>query len=91
MPHDSTALLNQLRMEEKEREKEWRRQQMEEKRKAQEDFMAGLQAWEDDLLAGPIAQQMKAMWEVSVTSMAVNFCVELFLSLADKQSFKFSS
>ena len=64
MPHDSTALLNQLRMEEKEREKEFRRQQMEERKKAQEDFVAGLQSWEDTLLAGSLREQMRSMWEV---------------------------
>lgn len=64
VPHDSTALLNQLRLEEKEREKEMKKQQAEEKRKSQEAFMAGLQAWEDELMPEPIRTQMRAMWEV---------------------------
>ncbi|ELU05585.1 hypothetical protein CAPTEDRAFT_222182 [Capitella teleta] len=64
VPHDSTALLNQLRIEEKEREREQKRNQMEEKKRVQEDFMASLQEWEDQLLGDPCGTHMKAMWEL---------------------------
>lgn len=64
VPHDSTALLNQLRMEEKEREKEQRRQQMVEKQKEKEAYLAELQEWEDSLYPTPWRKHMNAMWEV---------------------------
>ena len=68
VPHDSTALLNQLRMEEKEREKEQRRQQLLEKQKEKEEFEQTLQGWEDSLLEQPIKDYMRTMWEVSQSS-----------------------
>lgn len=68
MPHDSTALLNQLRLEEKEREREQRRQQMLEKQKEREEFEQTLQGWEDELLEQPIKDYMSTMWEVRIIS-----------------------
>ena len=63
VPHDSTALLNQLRLEEKEREKEARKQQMIERQKEREHFISELQGWEEELMENKI-DQFKAMWEV---------------------------
>ena len=68
VPHDSTALLNQLRLEEKEREREQRRQQMLEKQKEREEFEQTLQGWEDELLEQPIKDYMRTMWEVRIIS-----------------------
>ena len=64
VPHDSTALLNQLRLEEKERERELRKQQILEKQKEREEFEQTLQSWEDELLEQPIKDYMRTMWEV---------------------------
>lgn len=63
-PHDSSALLNQLRHEEIAKEKEVRKQQIEEKRAAQEAHVQEVNDWEDILLEQPLLSQMKAMWEV---------------------------
>lgn len=64
-PHDSSALLNQLRAEEALRGKELRKQMILEKKAAQEAYVNELIEWEDTLLAEPIKTQMKSMWEVS--------------------------
>ncbi len=64
VPHDSTALLNQLRLEAQEREREERRQVVLERKQANEAFLQSLQDWEDGLVNATLRNQMKAMWEV---------------------------
>ena len=74
VPHDSTALLNQLRQEEKERERDARRQQIEGKRQQQLAFTQELYDWEDSLLGPGGLTHLHSMWEVSeefLTSFAV--------------------
>jgi len=63
-PHDSTALLNELRRQKAQRDREKRRQQMIEKRQHYEAFLQSLQSWEDSLLDEPIRSHLRAMWEV---------------------------
>lgn len=63
-PHDSSALLNQLRHEEALRERESRKQQIQERRAAQEAMVQELLDWEEHLLEEPIKTQLKHMWEV---------------------------
>ena len=65
-PHDSSLLLNQIRHEEKERQREERRVHMAEKKTQQEVYLQGIQAWEDDLLGDGRREQMNAMWEVCI-------------------------
>ena len=64
MPNDSSVLLNQLRYEEQQRKKEERLQQIEDRRRAQEAFLADLDSWEDALFPDGLRQEMKSMWEV---------------------------
>ena len=64
VPSDSTTLLNKLRWEAQEKERDIRRQQQFEKKMAYERFLESLQSWEDKLLESPLNEQMKAMWEV---------------------------
>lgn len=64
-PHDSSALLNQLRAEEAMRGKELRKQMLQEKKAAQEAYVNELIDWEDTLLTEPIKTQMRSMWEVT--------------------------
>ena len=64
MPHDSTALLNQLRLEAAERDREARRQLILDRKHAQEAATQELVHWEDDLFEGGLRRQMKALWEV---------------------------
>ncbi|KAL5007744.1 hypothetical protein ScPMuIL_016550 [Solemya velum] len=63
-PHDSSALLNQLRAEEAMRGKELRKQMLQEKKAAQEAYVNELIDWEDTLLTEPIKTQMRSMWEL---------------------------
>ena len=67
MPHDSTALLNQLRLEQLEREKEARRTQMMERKQQQEAALREIDDWEDSLLQSTSGVIMRHCWEVSVS------------------------
>ena len=69
VPHDSTALLNQLRLEKRKKGKEnnvgnkcWRN------KKRGRNFEQTLQSWEDELLEQPIKDYMRTMWEVGICS-----------------------
>jgi hypothetical protein len=64
VPHDSTALLNQLRLEAAERERESRRIQILAKRQQQEEELKMIDSWEEGLVELQMRKQMKAMWEV---------------------------
>ncbi|XP_036365905.1 uncharacterized protein KIAA2026-like isoform X3 [Octopus sinensis] len=75
-PHDSSALLNQLRHEEIAKEKEARKQQIEEKRAAQEAHVQEVNDWEDILLEQPLLSQMKAMWELPQIGHFLFLCQE---------------
>ena len=63
IPHDSTALLNQLRVEEIQKEREARKQQMMERKAVLESHIQGMMEWEDKLMEGH-REEVKAMWEV---------------------------
>ena len=74
VPHDSTALLNQLRLEQVEREKEARRLQMLERKQQQEAALREIDDWEDNLLQSS-SSLMKHCWEVNTyNTLAVNEC-----------------
>jgi len=64
IPHDSTALLNQLRLEAQEREREARRQLIQERKQAQEAYQQELNNWEEKLFENGLLNQMRSMWEV---------------------------
>ena len=64
VPYDSTALLNQLRLEEQQKERELRKQQVLEKKAAFDAYLQELDDWEATLMNEPLKSQMKAMWEV---------------------------
>lgn len=62
IPHDSTALLNQLRVEEIQKEREVRKQQLMERKATLDAHIQGMSEWEDKLMDGQ-REQVKAMWE----------------------------
>lgn len=65
LPHDSSTLLNQLRNEEAQREKESRRQQIADRRAANEAAQKEILDWEScSLLAEPIKSHMMHSWEL---------------------------
>ena len=66
IPHDSTALLNQLRVEEIQKEREFRKQQLMERKATLDAHIQGMTEWEDKLMDGQ-REQVKAMWEVGIT------------------------
>ena len=63
-PHDSSALLSELRTEARGRRRQQRRQLVQEKRVVQRAHVERLQQWEDELLAEGRREQLRAMWEV---------------------------
>ena len=63
LPHDSSALLSQLRHEQQERVKENRKQQIADRKQAQENYLQEMVDWEENLLKDV---HMEAMWEVSL-------------------------
>ena len=66
IPHDSTYLLNQLREQEQQKVKEWRRQQILDRKAEKEALAQEIIDWEDKVLFhGKYKEQMKAMWEVN--------------------------
>ena len=63
--HDSTLLLNQLREEELQREREYRRQIVLDRKAEKEALALEIIEWEDRILfEGKYKEQMKCMWEV---------------------------
>ncbi|XP_064634426.1 uncharacterized protein LOC135492146 isoform X2 [Lineus longissimus] len=76
-PHDSTALLNQLRREEALKEKEFRRQQILEKKHEKEQYYHDLVKWDETIMGGPEGvAQMKAMWELPNIGLFLFLCQE---------------
>ncbi|XP_064601292.1 uncharacterized bromodomain-containing protein 10-like [Liolophura sinensis] len=75
-PHDSSALLNQLRHEEALRERESRKQQIQERRAAQEAMVQELLDWEEHLLEEPIITQLKHLWELPQIGLFLFLCQE---------------
>jgi hypothetical protein len=59
IPHDSTALLNQLRVEEIQKEREFRKQQLMERKATLDAHIQGMTEWEDKLMDGQ-REQVKA-------------------------------
>jgi len=70
---DSSALLNQLRREEQERQRESRKKQQIVKRAAYDQYLSEMPSWEERLFEGGFEQQMKAMWEVCVSTFSRHF------------------
>ena len=64
VPHDSSELLNELRREEKEKNKEKRRLNIIQRKQEQESQYQRLLAWDSELL-GRQGLLYKHMWEVS--------------------------
>ena len=63
--HDSTLLLNQLREEELQREREYRRQIIMDRKAEKEALALEVLDWEEKILfQGKYKPQMEAMWEV---------------------------
>ncbi|XP_013420345.1 uncharacterized protein KIAA2026 [Lingula anatina] len=77
VPHDSSKLLNQLREEEALKEKESRRQQMLERKLAQETYMQELQNWVDTLVAEPIRTIINTSWEIPQIGLFLFLCQEV--------------
>ncbi|XP_071100239.1 uncharacterized bromodomain-containing protein 10-like [Haliotis cracherodii] len=76
VPHDSSALLNHLREEEVKQQREQRRQQIADRKAAQEAYLHNLQEWEDQLMQEPLRSQMKAMWEIPAIGHFLFLCQE---------------
>ncbi|KAK3608519.1 hypothetical protein CHS0354_010374 [Potamilus streckersoni] len=73
--HDSTALLNMLREEEAQRERESRRQQIQVRKAEKEAYLQELLEWEEkQLFQGKLKEQMKAMWEIPQISLFLFLC-----------------
>ena len=65
--HDSTLLLNQLREEELQREREYRRQVLMDRKAEKEALALEVLDWEEKVLfQGRYKPQMEAMWEVGI-------------------------
>ncbi|XP_069132417.1 uncharacterized bromodomain-containing protein 10-like [Argopecten irradians] len=63
IPHDSSALLSQLREEELRRDREQRKQQITDRKAVQEAQLQEVLDWENNIFDGNV-DYMKAMWEL---------------------------
>ncbi|KAK3104223.1 hypothetical protein FSP39_025438 [Pinctada imbricata] len=86
IPHDSTALLNQLREQEVQREREIRKQQMVWRKKQQEDYHQQMIDWEDKIMEGK-GQEMKAMWELPQMGLFLFLC-QIPLNIGEVSQFE---
>ena len=79
--HDSTLLLNQLREQELQRERDYRRQIILDRKAEKEALALEVLDWEDKILfQGKYKEQMEAMWEVGVAFLTLKTCL-MFLSV----------
>ncbi|XP_074660494.1 uncharacterized protein LOC141912956 [Tubulanus polymorphus] len=74
MPHDSGAKLLQRREEALKREKEFRRQQLVERKNQYEQQTQELNEWDESLLSEENMAQMKAMWELPQIGLFLYLC-----------------
>ncbi|KAJ8298929.1 hypothetical protein KUTeg_022989 [Tegillarca granosa] len=75
IPHDSTALLNQLREEEAQSLRDARKQQMLERKAAQEAYLQDLMGWERNMMDNK-ETEMRAMWELPQIGLFLFLCQE---------------
>ncbi|XP_052065701.1 uncharacterized protein KIAA2026-like [Mytilus californianus] len=73
IPHDSTALLNQLRVEELQKGRDARKKQMLDRKAVLESHIQGMMEWEDKLMEGQ-RENVKAMWELPSIGLLLFLC-----------------